>query len=109
MIDHYEGGLVGEPDTNFELGQSAVRGLSTPSTTFRVRAVQRSILDPLLPPVAGPYGAATVVVDRTPPTISSVAFSPSLPNGFGWYRSLLIDWTCSDTGGSGPCPRRARR
>jgi hypothetical protein len=63
-------------------------------------------LDPLAAEVPGPYGTVTVVVDRTAPTISA-SLRPSSPNGSNnWYRSLVVDWTCADTGGAGiaSCP-----
>ena len=104
-IVRYEGGFVGQPEG--PLGApGSVATTAAGSHTFRVRAVQANVLDPLIPEQAGPYGSATVVIDRTPPTISAV-LNPRNPNGSnGWYRSLVVDWTCADAGGAGiaSCP-----
>ncbi len=104
-IVRYEGGFVGQAEGPLGAPGSAAT-TAAGSQTFRVRAVQASVLDPLLPEQAGPYGSATVVVDRTPPAIS-VELNPRSPNGSnGWYRSLRVDWSCSDAGGAGiaSCP-----
>ena len=64
----YEGDLSGAAFST--AGTSTGVTFGSPGTyTFRVRAVETDSLN-LLPPVTGAYGVATIVVDRTPPTIS---------------------------------------
>jgi hypothetical protein len=104
-IVRYEGGLDGAVANLGPSPGSVEMALTEGDHTFRVRAVQQ-ILEPIGPEVPGPFGSARVIVDRTAPQIS-VRLSPSSPNGDnGWYRSLTVDWSCSDPGGSGieACP-----
>ena len=103
----YEGDLSGATFSTTDTSTGVTLG--SPGTyTFRVRAVETDSLN-LLPPVSGAYGVATIVVDRTPPTIS-VALSPAAPNGDnGWYTSLSINWTCTDDGAPvTSCPASGR-
>ena len=104
-IVRYEGGLEGENE-NFGLGRSAARAFPGQGRyTFLVRAVQATPLAPAIE-VPGEYGRVRVTVDRTPPTIA-VGLSPGSPNGDnGWYTSLVVNWSCSDTGGAeiASCP-----
>jgi hypothetical protein len=112
-IVRYEGGLRGEGNDDFGLARSVRVDLpGQGSHVFRVRAVQRPEIPPGGPEVAGPYGRATIVVDRSPPAIS-VRLSPSSPNGTnGWYRNaedeggsrLVVNWSCSDEFGIAYCP-----
>ena len=116
-IVRYEGGIGSESTGLGESAGSDVRPLGADGVyTFRVRAVQSwVVVDPLapaVPDVVGNYGSVTVRRDRTEPAIS-VALSPGSPNGSnGWYRDrgLVVNWTCSDPGGSGiaSCPADER-
>ena len=101
----FEGGLTasatGEPTAPVS-PPFAANGLAEGVHYFRVRAVQQ---DPLAgTTTTSGYATATIRVDRTPPARPTAVFVPSRPNGTnGWYRSLTIDWSCSDPSGA-VCP-----
>lgn len=101
-IVRYDGDINGVPFS--VAGTSTDVALPAPGTyTFRVHAVQDTIIP--TGEVPGPDATATIVVDRTAPTLA-VALSPAAPNGEnGWYRapfSVLI--TCDGTGSPITCP-----
>ena len=69
--------------------------------TFRVRAIQSTIVGDVPGPARGVRLGDADVVDRTAPAIAS-ALSPASPNGDnGWYRSLTVDLDLRATGGVG--------
>jgi hypothetical protein len=100
----YEGGIVasaGEEPATPIASPFVATGLPEGVHVFRVRAVQQDLV---LGEVRGPYATATIQVDRTPPAPPTATFVPATPNGTnGWYRSLTIDWSCSDPSGA-VCP-----
>ena len=103
-ISGYEGGLVGseaQEPTGPLTSPTVIAGLAEGVYFFRVRAVQ--VGSPSVESRSD-YRTATIRVDRTPPAPPTPKFLPAQPNGTnGWYRSLTIDWSCSDPSGAS-CP-----
>lgn len=85
----YEGG-IGDELTDFGAALSTTRSLEEGPYTFRVRSVETDSVSGFVVFVSD-FATATVVVDRTAPTIRGSA--PA-----GWRRSATVTFSCDGTG-----------